>query len=430
MPTPPSLSKNHGLFKTSSLLFIALIIANLFNYLFQLTMGRLLSVKTFGELNAFSAIFMILTIPFMSSTNYLAKNIAHNCTTDEIQKTKALIASSLKIHLLIALLIIIYGVTLSHYMANYLKIEQILPVILLFVSISTYIIIPLNTGILQGFQMFGMLAFISSAPFLFKYVFCVLAVIVDTGLSGIMVGLTLSSIITGCITFIPIKKTLNKATYPPNTTNTTKTTHTTDKTYIIYIIATNLAFAIITQSDIVIAKYYFTPQEAGIFSSASVIAKIVMNLPAAIVLALFPMVASGKSKNESTLPYLIEALVITILLSGGCTLVFYLFPDILVFVFFGKKFITASPLIGTYSLSMLPVALTMIIINYNMARGDKTFVFVIVFFAIVELIGFVLYHNSVQSLIKVILFSSIFCNVALFTLLALQYYLYGKTKKD
>lgn len=407
-----------SLLKNSSIIFIGTMVVHVFTYLFQITMGRMLSVQTFGEMNALFSTMIIFGVPFASITNYIAKNISHLHAIGKNKQANDLIIKSYKNLFIAGAIIVFLGASFSEYISEYLKIKSITPILLLFLSILVSIIIPINTGVLQGFQRFKMLSFLSAGTGFFRYVICVALVVAGFGLNGIMVGTILSVMLMGYISFIPIKRHLKTGRDPIKHDEG----NSLSLSFVIPIFLANLSFAILTQGDIVLVKYFFTPHEAGIYSSAAVIGKAIMYLPGAIVMSLFPMVASNKAKAEGTLHLILKALSITLLLSGGGAVILYLFPDLIVSIFFGDRFTSAIPIIGIFAIAMLPMAVIMIVMNYNMAKDGRYFAYMMLVCAAIQVAGIIKFHDSLVSVLKVILYSGLFCMIILFMLLAIEYY--------
>lgn len=408
--------RKDDLFKNSFLIFIGTMVVHVFNYLFQITMGRMLSVQTFGEMNALFSTMIIFGVPFVSITNYIAKNISHLHAMGKNKQANDLIIKSYKNLFIAGAIIVFLGASFSGYISESMKIKSITPILLLFLSILVSIIIPVNTGVLQGFQRFKMLSFLSAGTGFFRYVICVALVAVGIGLNGIMVGTILSALLMGYISFIPIKRHLKIGR------DSIKQDEGNSLSFVIPIFLANLSFAILIQGDIVLVKYFFTPHEAGIYSSAAVIGKAVIYLPGAIVMSLFPMVASNKARAEGTLHLILKALAITLLLSGGGAVILYLFPELIVSIFFGDRFTSAIPIIGLFAIAMLPMAVIMIVMNYNMAKGGRYFAYVMLACAAIQIAGIINFHDSPVSILKVILYSGLFCMIILFMLLAIEYY--------
>jgi O-antigen/teichoic acid export membrane protein len=408
------------LFKNTVWIFSGSMVANLFNYLFQITMGRMLSVQTFGEMNALFSTMIIFSVPFASITNFLAKGISSSYALEQYQQANYLIIRSYKSLLIVGAVLFLFGFSFSKLISDYLKISSMTPVLLLFALVFVSMIIPIHIGVLQGIQRIKDLSLLSAGSGFFKYAFCLVLVAFGLGLNGIMIGTILSSLLIGYVSFQPVARHLKKGQSPPS-----------DNPYHLYayafpVLLANLALAILTQADIILVKYFFPPHEAGIYSSAAIIGKIVMYLPAAIVISLFPMVAYSRARSESTRSLILKSLGMTMVLSGSGALILYLFSGPVVSFFFGDRFHSAVPLIGLFGLAMLPMALITIVMNYNLARGARYFTLIMLLSALIQISGIILFHGTLMNIVTVILISGLFCISLLFGLLGLEYY--GKIK--
>ncbi len=411
------------LFRNSSIIFIGSMVANIINYLFQITMGRMLSVQTFGEMNALLSAMIIFSVPFASITNYIAKNVSHLYTLGKNKKANDLIMKSYKYLFIVGFFIVIIGSLFSRDISTYLKIKSIIPILLLFLSILISIIIPINTGVLQGFQKFKVLSFIPSGTGIFRYLVCIGLVVLGLGLNGVMIGNLLSLLLLGYISFLPIIRHFKIGR------EKIKGCETDPLSFVVPIFLANLSFAIFSQSDVVLVKYFFDPHDAGIYSSAAIIGKAVMYLPGAVVISLFPMVVSSKARDEETLHLILKSLAISFLLSGSGAIIIYLFPEEIISIFFGMRFASAVSLIGLFAIAMLPMAIMMIIMNYNIAKSGRYFAYVMLLCAVIQTVGILIFHDSLVSVLKVILYSGLLCTIMLFLLLAGEYLKSGKSIK-
>ncbi|MBF0457105.1 MAG: oligosaccharide flippase family protein [Nitrospirae bacterium] len=411
-----------SLLKSSSLIFAGLMIGSIANYLFQVTMGRILTVTMYGELNALFSITAIFGVPFASLTTYLAKSISHDHAIGRNDSIKLVIKKAYKSIGIAIVVIFLIGGLFSGFTSERLKMDSIIPVLLLFLYIGISTVTPVNMGILQGLHNFRMISFLSAGGGVLKYLFGVALVALGLGLNGVMAGMIIAGILVGYLSFIPIKKEMKP---PDGPAMINDDNNSTPLSFFIPVIVANLAFAVLTQSDIIMVKYFFSPEDAGFYSSAAVIGKTVMYIPGAIVLALFPSVASSKAREEGTMNLILKALALTVLMSGGGALVLYFFPGQVISVFFGGKFAQAAHLIGLFAIVMLPMAFIMVLMNYNLARGSCMFVYIMIFCSLFQVAGISVYHNSLKSVLRVILLSGSLCGLLMFIALGIEYFGFG-----
>lgn len=412
-----------SLFKSSSLVFVGLMVGNVTNYLFQLTMGRMLPVTTYGEMNALYSICSVFGVPFASLTTYLAKSISRDYALGRDDGVARVAMKAYKSIILSAAAIFLLGSFLSRFTSERLKIDSIVPVMLLFLLLGISTIFPVNMGILQGLHNFRMISFLSAGENVFRYLFVVVLVGLGMGLNGVMAGSIIAALFVGYLTFFYIKKYMK--THHSASAMTDDEKRAFPLTFFIQAMAANFAFAILTQADMILVKYFFSPDDAGLYSFAAVIGKTVMYIPGAIVLALFPLVSSSKVRDEGTMNLILKALALTMLLSGGSVLILYFFPEQIISIFFGGKVLRAAHITGFFAIVMLPMAFILVLMNYNLARGSSLFVYIMIICSIIQVTGISFFHDSLISVLKVILISGSLCVLLMFIALGIEYFGFG-----
>jgi O-antigen/teichoic acid export membrane protein len=164
----------------------------------------------------------------------------------------------------------------------------------------------------------------------------------------------------------------------------------------------NLAFALMTQFDLVLVKHLFPPETVGTYAVAAILGRAVMYLPSGLVLALFPLVAENHVLNRNLTAVLWKALVYTLLLCGCGTLVYWLFPHFVLRVLFDGKYLEAAPLLAYYGIVMLPLALLMITMNFHIARGHNGVWVVITVGVTLEMISILLWHENLRQILRAV----------------------------
>ncbi len=180
----------------------------------------------------------------------------------------------------------------------------------------------------------------------------------------------------------------------------------------------NLFFGVMTQIDVMLVKHYFSSHEAGIYASAAIVGKAVMYLPDAIVLALFPMVASNQASGQSSDNPLFKSIGLTLLLSGSGAVVLILFPKFVMGVLFGSRYLGAASIASLFGIAMLPMSLIFLMMNYLLAKSKIKFVGVMGVGVLIEMAGFLLFHNSLNSVLYVIMSTGI---ITFFFILILEF---------
>jgi O-antigen/teichoic acid export membrane protein len=383
--------------KGSALLFVSMMTGNVFGYLFQLAMGRMLSVEAYGEMNALMSLLVLFGIPFATVINFFAKETAvhSNKGADGLSEIKGLHKyGMIKTCLFILPIIVLLGFS-SPLIGNFLEIS-FEKVILILVCVFAAALLTVNTGIIQGLQYFRSLSFIGAGTSVFKFFFGILFVWLGFGVNGALSGLLSTSLILLVFSQWKIVSSMPK---------NNKTFHIPFKeiySYVGGLFMANIFFGLMTQADVMLIKHYFPAKEAGLYASAAILGKAIMYLPYAIVMALFPMVAANHAAGHSSSKMFSKAVGLTLLLSGSGAVILFLHADYFMGVLFGERFLQAAPITARFGIAMLPMAFILLLMNYLLAQGKTYFVFFMAFAAVIELAGIHFYRQNLHNVLYVI----------------------------
>jgi O-antigen/teichoic acid export membrane protein len=398
----------------SALLFAAMMVGNVFGYLFQLAMGRMLSVAEYGEMNALMSLMVMFGIPLAALVNFFARETSVYFSKGDSASVRGLHRYGLTRTCWIAAFVICPLAFLSPFIGRYIGVSFD-KVILVFTCVFVGALATVNTGVIQGMQYFRSLSFIGAGASFFKFAFAIVFVWFGWGVLGALGGL----LATG-LTLLVYSQWLILSSLPREK----KAFHLSFGKIYKYVgglFLANAFFGVLTQVDVMLVKHYFTPQEAGLYASAAILGKAVMYLPGAIVLALFPMAAANQAAGQSSSGMLIKAIGLTLALSGGGAVILHFFPGVIMGTLFGARYLPAAPLTAIFGLAMLPMALILVLMNYLLAQGRVRFVVFLAMAGIVELAGIHFFRNNLHNILYVIMAAG--C-MALF--LMLSYILWGR----
>ncbi len=381
--------------RAGTLLFVASMVTNIFNYVFQMTMGRLLSTEDFGLMNSLFSLLMITILPFMTIMTVLAKYVSTFTVERDLGKIKGLFLKAYKNIFSIGLVLLLVFVCLSFLIKQFLKMDSVAPIVLVGIAIFTSLALAINTAFLQGLQKFRSLVIVTGTLGPAKFVFCLIFVLLGLRVNGVLWGLILTNMAIFFISYAPLRSIIKSATA------------SADKidglfSYAFPVFLAHLCFAILTQVDLILVRHYFPPTEVGIYASAAVLGRAIMYLPASLILALFPMVAEAHARNQKSYRLLTKALAYTIVLAGSGTLLYILFPRLVMGVLFGGKYLEAASILALYGFAMLPMGLLLILINYNLARTNTKFIKFLILFTFLQVCLIVLFHQTLTQILWII----------------------------
>lgn len=390
-----------NLLKHSTYIFLATALANIFNLLYHLFMVRNLDVANYGILNSLLAIIMIITIPALTIQMGVAKFVSAFSAKDEWPSIKGMTIRLTKRMGLIGVLIFLLITIFSRGISNYLKLPTTTPVIVMGLVASLAIIVPVVWGVFQGLQKFGALGFNMTLDTGAKLIFGILLVLIGFGATGALSALVVSSVCVILVAYLLLKKIFS--TY----SDTTGVNLSEIYNYFIPIGLSQLCFMSLTHFNIILVKHFFNPYEAGIYSVSSMAGRIILFLPAAIGIVMFPKSSVQYTLNNPSHDILKKSLIYTALICTFATVIFILFPQILIALFSVKDIGLFIPLSRIFAVSMIFFALLNIVIFHNLATHNLKFLSLLGLFTLLQVGGILLFHKSLSQVLYVVCLSGV-----------------------
>src|SRR4030042_2776239 len=130
-----------------------MLLADLFGYLYQLFLGRLLTVEEYGTLFSIASLF---TIIFLVSSEFLQTSVAKFTSKfkaeNALGKVNYLYHYSIKRTLLFGIALLVILTLLTPVISHFLRIDNNWYIIILILSLPLAFVVPIIFGILQGLQ--------------------------------------------------------------------------------------------------------------------------------------------------------------------------------------------------------------------------------------------------------------------------------------
>jgi len=379
----------------SGLLVLSGIGAGGLGYLFQIIMGRMLSLQEYGLFSALIAIFMIFSAPLSTLMMLVSRKVSGYRGLDDFLNLGHFFASINTKAMGIGLGLFAIAVVLSNPFANHPELSQLRYVWVIGLLLLSVIPLVINQGFLQGLQYFPVLSLSLALNVCVKIAASVLLVWLGYGVAGAIGGSVVANLVIMAGSYYFIQDDVNK-----RPVKGTKQGHLPVKTMLPVFIA-NVAFVAMTQFDMILVNHYFSAESAGQYAAASVLGKAVMYLPSGIATALFPMVAEHHAKQESDIHLLARALKLVALLSGSCAVFYYFFGEFLTTLLYGPEYAEAGRLLQYYGMAILPMSLVMVAEYYLIAKAQVVFAYIFSFVLPFQLLAVYFYHDSLLQVISI-----------------------------
>jgi len=387
-------------------MFVGIGLFNLFNLLYHLFMVRTLPPAEYGHLNALLSLFMIISVPSSTVQTTITKFVSSFQVQYEYHRIRELLRHFLLLMSIIAFsffLLLSFG---GPILSSFFQISSYRVVFLLGLALFFAMVIPVPWGGLQGLHKFGSLASNLIMNGILKFALGILFIYLGWGISGAMGAIVLSYFVT---TFFAL---LMLGIHLPRREGIIQKDKNPKGLYLSYfsdvyhyfltVGMTMLCFILLTNIDLILVKHFFKPVEAGYYSIAQMVGKIILFLPLPIIMVMFPKLSSLEAQGRKTLSTLMRSLIIGGVISILALIFGLLFPSLLIRILSGKVYLECVPLVKIFSVNMTFFALTLILLYYHLSTHGTRFLYPLISLTLIQTGLIALFHKTLIQVLFIV----------------------------
>lgn len=384
-------------------------LGNVFAYLFQVVIARVLSAEDFGAFNALNSLAVVIAAP-VTVLPVVFSRYTVQLMQDGLGQVKCLLTDSLRLFFLLSIFVFLIGLLALPWLKDYLHLEQSTPIIIILVQLILSLLFPILIGVLQGLHRFGFMGIASSSVALLRFLGAVIFVyFLIWGVNGALFSTIFGMLAAMAIAYWGLKDVFqqNRVTPPVGLY----------KKMAIYAFPVFICTSMMTMLgnlDITLVRHYCSAEEAGLYAMAAILGRIALFLPGALLVVLFPVAAKASHEDNEDQRILWLSMAMTALLGGGFSLICWLFPEQLISLLFGSKYLAAATLLQKISLAMALLAITNVIFMYSLARHSFGFLWFLVI-GVISMLGMIFIYHDTAEMVANILLGSI-AGILLFTI--------------
>lgn len=398
----------HPLFSGSFLMFGGGMAVNVINYLYHLIMGRLLGPVGYGVLASIFSLLYIVSIVPLSTSISIVKFISGAKNKKELSNIYYGIKSfAFKLSTILLLMFTL----LSFPLAKFLNIQDTFSVfvvgIVMFFSILTLV----NQATLQGLLKFQWFVIPNLVLAIAKLLLGIVFVFFGFSVGGAVVGILIASIFAYVVSTFSIRGFVARAT---------KTDFNTRKfiKYSIPVLLQAFAFTSIFSVDVLLAKHFLSPFEAGVYASLSTLGKVVFFATSPIASVMFPIISKRHSGGIKYKKILFLSLLLTAAISLIITVIYYFFPRVAISTLFGKEYLDGASSLIFMAGFMVLYSISYLLVNYFLSIGKTIVVVLPILAALIQgLLIYFHYHSNKVEIVNTSLVVTLFLTVSLLVLL-------------
>ena len=366
-------------------------------------MGRLLGPSEYGIFTSIISLLFITSIITGSIQTTSAKYASIYFAQEDNNKIKIFYNLITKRILVISLIIFVLILVFLNKLRLFLKLDSIYPLIFFLVIVIIGILISINRGTLQGIKRFKSLGINMTFEVILKFILGIILVYFGLKTNGAMLGFMVASILAYLIIFLPLKDILRKGDEDTSIKGIDLKRFYKN---ISLILLSTIFFSLLAYTDIILVKHFFSSYDTGVYSAAAQIGKIILFFPAAVGVVVFPRLSEKHTKKENTFNTLLKGMAIISFISIIFLIIYFFFPEIVLKIFYGSKFLLASELVFEYGIFMAFVSLISLQIFYFISIG-KYWYLIYLFIILVEQITLIwLYHDNLITILIILIINS------------------------
>lgn len=405
------MSVDDKLIRHGSLMFFAATLGSVFNMLYQLYMVRNLSTVDYGILNSLLSLLLIVSVPAGTIQTVITKFSSGFHGRGQWRKIRDFLAGSVNKIFILGLALFLIIILTSKYISSFFQIPTTAPVIIVGLLMLVSFITPITLGGLQGLQMFGWLGVNGIISAGVKLVLGIVLISFGYRVLGALGAFFIANLIAFILSFLPLRYYISKEIETDSFSNSVdlqnKINFSEIYRYFIPVTMAGLCFMILINADIILVKHFFPPLEAGYYSVAQMVGKIIIFLPMSIITVMFPKVSNLHAQGKNTLPLLGKSLSIVGLICAGGALVCMIFPSLIIRILSGKEYIECISLARLFAVAMSFFALVYTLLFYQLSINCSNFIYPLIFFTILQNVLIVLFHKSLSQILYILCLNSV-----------------------
>lgn len=366
--------------------------------LFSLICIRFLGSERFGDVATMTALGTVVAIPLGSIQSLLAREAAEYSAAGDRAAVRSLFRRHVKAAAIWSSVATAVLIALSIPIGELTNVGSFLVVAIGLAVVPFYAVGFVLNGFLQGLQRFRSLAGQIALSGLSRPVMVLPVFLVGFGAGGALGVNVLASALAVVLGFLGLR---DIARGPRSDVHPRM-----DRREVAILLGGTLAFASLTNLDVVLANSLLTDREGGLYAGASVVAKLILFFPVVVSTVLLPKATSRAAEGRSSAAMLRLSVLVTAGVALAAAAVLQAVPESWVVSAFGEDFRGTGALLGRFGLAMALMGVINVLLYYYLAYRRPGFPLLVGAGAIAQIVGFAVWHPDPGSLIWVSLASA------------------------
>lgn len=382
--------------RAGAIVLLGVAALNAGNYVFHLLAARNLGPARYGDLATLIAIAGLISLPLGGVQVWVARFVAEYRAIGDDDAVHWFTRRVGRYLTWIATVTTLVLLALAWPVQHALGIASPAAVAITALTAFPAILSSATWGLAQGFERFGLTALTYAAGPVTRIGFTLLAFAVGLHAGGAMLATLLSMVVGLLLPLWVMRGWIGPAPAAGRRINRGEALRS-----LLPVMVGLLAITALTTDDVVVAKAALHEHAAGIYGSASLVGRVVLYLPAAIITVLLPRVAARTAGRRGSGDLLAKSAAVTAAFCAVLTTIYAGSGSTIVRLAFGASYAGAGPLLWRFGLAMSCYAILNVLLVYHLGRGEHRLAWLLAGGAVLQLVAFATIHGSARQLVSV-----------------------------
>ncbi|KKR71425.1 MAG: Polysaccharide biosynthesis protein [Candidatus Woesebacteria bacterium GW2011_GWA2_40_7b] len=382
------------LFTGSIIMLVGTNFVNFLAYIYHLFFGRILGPSLYGELAAIISLISLFTSIFGFFSVVIVKFVSMEDNEGRKRLFSWLGGIIKKVAIVCSVILLLsYPLIAKILFTNSLSAIQV-GLIMFF----TFFII-FNNSFLEGLLRFKELVIVGMVTWSIRIVAGYLLFRLGFSLSGVVFAILVSNLVSAWIgkNFVRIKGVKFGSLIYEKRKEIVK--------YALPVLIMTVATGAFISQDVVLARYFLSPHDSGIYAALATMGKMVLYASVPIIGVMFPLVSQSHTKGFKTGKILLLSGMATFFVGLFVVALYHFFPETAVRVLYGQKYLTIVPYLGRIGIVYLIYSLDLLLVSYFLSRSKVVPAYLTLILALTQVIGITLFHSGIGQIVNVSTFS-------------------------
>ena len=386
-------AKSNKLLKQNIIFFIGTMAAAALNYLFYPVVGRILPPNQFGEVQVVIALSVQAASIFSIVRLIVVREVANADEATAIALTHRVQSYMRQISVILAGI----GLLAAPLLAKSLQYRSVTPMILLVALVVLAVIRSPIDGYLRGRQYFSQSALADFANAGFKLILAALFALIGFGVKGVLIGVIVASLASYLFEVFAAYRAGFSRTHSASKERLTVPVIKFALKSLASVGLASMSITILVGMDTVLAKRYFSPDTAGLYSGISIISNILFYATISVTGVLFSSVKRKQSEAANRRILYYSAGLVTLAGVVGL-IIFAAVPNLIIKILLGERYLPLAHVLPYAGAAMLALSLTNLLMMYCIALDTKGVGVVSFAGTLVVVICVLISHSSIEKL--------------------------------